>query len=178
PGVDAAWALLAYAGPARRLVSGLKYRNNRASLVWLATGITQVVGEPPDVVTWAPTSAARARRRGFDQAELLAAAVARRLHRPARRLLTRRAGAGPQTGRTRAERLAGPAFDAVGPVSGVVLVVDDVLTTGASLAAAAAALRAAGSRRVLAAVAAHPSAARTAPRSRVLPPAATAVLLP
>ena len=42
-----------------------------------------------DVVTWAPTSGSRRRRRGFDQAELIARGVAAHLGLPCRRLLER-----------------------------------------------------------------------------------------
>jgi predicted amidophosphoribosyltransferase len=106
-----------------------------------------------DVVTWAPTTAARRRARGYDQAELLARAVARASGRPCHRLL-RRAPGRAQTGHDRAERLTGPRFVARRSVTGTVLVVDDVCTTGATLAAAAAALSAAGADGVRALTAA------------------------
>src|SRR5262245_17096147 len=143
--LDTCRSLLAYEGEARELVTRLKYRNDRATLAWLAGGMATLV-EPPSgvVVTWAPTGARRRRRRGFDQAELLAAAVARRWRVPCRRLLGRAPGPA-QTGLTLAARRQGPSFVPARPhVPVPVVIVDDVVTTGSTLTAAAWALRAAG----------------------------------
>jgi predicted amidophosphoribosyltransferase len=123
-------ALLAYDGPARRLLSRLKYANERAALRGLAAALAGAAPAGAAVVTWIPTTTARRRDRGFDQAELLARRIARDLRRPCRRLLDRRPGPA-QTGRSRAERRrAPPAFAARRPVAGTVLLVDDVITTG------------------------------------------------
>ena len=151
-------ALFAFAGPGQHLLVALKYRNGRSLLPWLGVALARLVGPGTvDAVTWAPTHPARRRRRGFDQAELLARAMARPLGVPVRPLLRRTDRAGPQTGRTRAERLVAPAFVALEPVRGRVAVVDDVVTTGATLRAAVLALEGAGARSALAlAVAATP----------------------
>jgi len=162
PGVDDCRALLDYDGAGRELVARLKYRNARASVPFLARGMASLfAGSRPDVVTWAPTTPARLRARGFDQAELLARAVARHLGVPCRRLLRRRPGPA-QTGRDAAARLGGPGFAPRRPLGGgSVLLVDDVVTTGATAAAAAQALRAAGAAEVCVV-----AAARTAPSRR------------
>jgi predicted amidophosphoribosyltransferase len=153
-GCDLCRAVLAYEGTARKLVTGLKYVNDRAVLGWLAAGLAGLLVPPPGaVVTWAPTSARRRRQRGYDQAELLARAVARRWRRPCRALL-RRAPGPPQTGRSLADRLGGVPFVPAGGGGGGrggrrsrpthVVVVDDVVTTGATLRTAALALRSTG----------------------------------
>jgi predicted amidophosphoribosyltransferase len=155
PGVDACAALLSYDGAARELVARLKYRNARASLRWLTAAMAALVDEPVSAVTWVPTTPVRRRDRGFDQAELLARRVARALGRPAVGALRRGAGP-PQTGADASTRRhSRPRLAARRQVSGTVLVVDDVTTTGATLTAAAGALRAAGASRVVALVAAR-----------------------
>jgi predicted amidophosphoribosyltransferase len=169
PGLDRLDALLRYDDTARAFVTAVKYRNARASIDGLAPAVASLVldaGEADapdarlDVVTWAPTTPERARGRGFDQAELLARAVARHLRRPVRRCLRRLPGL-HQTGQAAEVRHLGPRFVAIAPIHGSVLLVDDVCTTGATLSTAAGALRRAGARQVRGVV-----MART-PRSRV-----------
>jgi predicted amidophosphoribosyltransferase len=149
-------------GEAQDLIRSLKYRNQRRVVAELADRLVRSILADPempvyDVVTWAPTSVARERRRGYDQSQLLAKAVAERLGLRCRRLLYRDRSA-PQTGRNRQERLNGPMFRAR-PLRHPcrVLVIDDVVTTGSTLRAAAHALDLAGASEVcLLAVAATP----------------------
>ena len=146
-------AAMPFDGVGRQAVLSLKYRNRRAvarELAALMVRRLHLAGAGRfDVVTWAPTSPQRARARGFDQAELLARAVARQLGVPCRRLLYRSHGAA-QTGRTRTQRLDGPGFRARPARPGVrVLLVDDVVTTGATLAAARQGLLEAGVHEVV-----------------------------
>jgi predicted amidophosphoribosyltransferase len=149
PGFSACWALLRYEGPTRDVVAALKFRDHHDAVDLLCRAMAALVEGPVDVVTWAPTSGARRRRRGFDQAELLATRVARHLARPCRSLLVRDTAA-TQTGRGRDDRLSGAAFrPRPGAGAGAVLVVDDVRTTGATLCAAADALVERGHERIL-----------------------------
>jgi predicted amidophosphoribosyltransferase len=145
-GLDGLQAWCHYDDVARDLVVALKNRERRDLVGWLACAVAHDLVPPPRpglVVTWAPTAAARRRARGFDQAELLARALARRWGLPCRPLL-RRARGPAQAGRSAGQRRAHPGFSAVGRVPAQVLVVDDVATTGATLAAAGRALRSAG----------------------------------
>ena len=136
--------MLGYDDAVRGAVTALKNGGERARVTALADGLAALVPDVPGlVVTWAPTGADRRRRRGFDQAELLARAVARRRGLPVVRLLRRAAGP-PQAGRPAGDRWANPRFVARGRGGRPVLIVDDVATTGATLSAAARALRGAG----------------------------------
>jgi ComF family protein len=100
-----------------------------------------------DLVIPVPLHRSRERRRGFNQAELLA----KRLRRPmSTRLLRRRKNTASQTGLTRNERkrnLSG-AFEVLGNVSGSVILVDDVYTTGSTMNEIAKTLKRAGAERV------------------------------
>lgn len=152
PGLDTAWSSAPHEGVARDLVSALKFRRLLPVAGLMADRIQWLA--PGDVLsgTIVPVPAARlrSRRRGFDPAGELALALGERLDLPLRRCL-RRTGAGQQRGRRRAQRVGDPPRILVcEEVPRSVLLIDDVLTTGATLSACARALRAAGAVRVAA----------------------------
>ena len=143
-GLDSCRALVGYDDDVRAVVTSLKNRGQRSLVTAMADGMAPLVPDDPAlVVTWAPTGGARRRQRGFDQAELLARAVARRRHLRCTPLLHRLPGP-PQAGRAGGDRRTNPAFRLRAAVPARVLLVDDVATTGATLTAAARELRAGG----------------------------------
>jgi ComF family protein len=144
-----------YEGVARELVAALKFRSRVGLAVVLAAALADAcapVAPPHWEVVAMPPAPARLRRRGFDPAELIAAALAARLGVPRSRCLWRADGP-RQVGRSRESRRASPPrVRAAGRVPRRALLVDDVLTTGATLGACVTALRAAGAVEVEAAV--------------------------
>ncbi|MGZ8596904.1 MAG: double zinc ribbon domain-containing protein [Actinomycetota bacterium] len=152
-------APFAFEGPARASVHHLKYRGVRGVGRSLGAAMATCVPPGADVVTWVPLTRRRKAERGFDQARVLAVTVGRETGLPVRRLLRRVVSTGPQAKRDAdARRAAMRGSFAVrdrAAVSGHVLLVDDVLTTGATAAACAEVLLAHGASRVSLLVAAR-----------------------
>src|SRR5262245_47156718 len=156
--IDLARAPFRYAGPAKAAVHRLKFGGWRSVAAALAEAIVAIELPPVDAVTWVPLARRRLGERGFDQARALAAAVGRRPDRPVIRSLRRDAIGGSQARRDASERrtaMRGAFAPAGRPVPPRVLLVDDVLTTGATAADCARALREAGARTVVLATAAR-----------------------
>ncbi len=136
--------------PASRLVWRFKYEGWNTLGGFMARYLAACAGRLGvgfDLVTWVPTTPWRRRIRGYDQAEILAREVADRLKMRAVSALSRRRGGSTQVALQPAGRLANVrrAFavreEASSRLAGAhVLLVDDVLTTGATAVAAATAL--------------------------------------
>jgi len=155
PAFDLVIAPFVYGGPVAQAVRRLKYRGARSLAMRLASAMAAAGAEVlrgADAVVPVPLHPARRRERGFDQALLLARGVASEARLPCLgRALARIRPGGHQVGRGREERSAAVAgaFCARGDLSGLsIVLVDDVVTTGATAGAAAQALREAGAARV------------------------------
>lgn len=156
PPYDYARSAALYEGPLREAIHAFKFSRRRALAGPLGDLVTEQCGAalPADIdaLVPVPLSRERERERGFNQAKLLAERVGRRLRIPVRAgWLTRIRSTRPQSDLPAAERRTNvrDAFRGSERVTDRhVLVVDDVLTTGATLEACARTLRAAGARRI------------------------------
>ena len=161
-GLVAAWS---YEPPIDQVMQGLKFRR----LEYLAVHVADaLVRELPidgghDLVTAVPLHWRRRLQRGFNQSDLIARPLARRLGLPYHRILRRTRATQAQSGLTRSQRQANlrDAFRPRRRLGGInvqrarVLLVDDVTTTGATLLEASRALKAIGIRTVTAVAAAQ-----------------------
>lgn len=149
-------AAFVHEGPVARAIHRFKYEDQPGLAGALGTVLADLAPRvglgPGSRLVPVPLHRGRFRARRYDQAALLAAVVGRRLGTPvAWDALRRIRPTLRQVGLTDAEREANVqgAFRAGGNLRGVHLVlVDDVVTTGATTRAAAAALRAAGAADV------------------------------
>lgn len=150
--VDAAVAAHDYAGPVAVAVRAAKLEGCVGAYepmgVDLARAVQAADVADVDLVTSIPVPRRRRRRRGFDHAARLAGPVAVGLGLSPTALM-RVAGRAPDRG---AGEDGVAEMVPAGPVDGHVLLVDDVVTTGATVRAAARCLVDAGARRVTVAV--------------------------
>ncbi|MGH7335544.1 MAG: ComF family protein [Candidatus Rokuibacteriota bacterium] len=156
PAYDYARGAGIYAGPLREALHALKFRGKRAIARPLAALMLEqrAVTFAPDIDALVPVPLARnrLRERGFNQSELIAERLAAELGIPVRRRwLIRVRETSPQSDLNLAQRGANVhgAFAAPTSVAGShVVIIDDVLTTGATAHACAHALRAAGASQI------------------------------
>ena len=145
-----------YENEVRRSLLRFKFRNARhyapAYGRAIAMRVQEDMDEPIQMITWVPVSAKRLRRRGYDQSRLLAEAVGRELGIPVRRLLRKTRNNKTQSSlKGEAQRRANVqgAYEACESLSGLnILLVDDILTTGATMGECARVLQTAGAARV------------------------------
>jgi ComF family protein len=153
PHFDATRAVFRYEFPLDRLIQSLKYAHRLAGADFLGRELAQSpVPFQPDLILPVPLSPARLAERGFNQAVELARPLARALgvsletSRVHRRRDTAPQASLPWTERKQNIRHA---FECELDLTGkTVLVVDDVMTTGATLDELARTLKAHGAARV------------------------------
>lgn len=156
PPLDAAHAAFAYAFPLDRLLPRLKFHRDFAAGRVLAHGMAERFAAlpRPQALVPIPLHHARLRQRGYDQTLELARPLAKALRLPLHTDLLRRVRATRAQSRLDADARRQNLQDAfrvapgVGKLPAYVVLLDDVMTTGATLHAAARALRVAGVTRV------------------------------
>ena len=147
-------APLSYEKGTRRTLRRLKFQEERALAKPLAALMAQAVGQwgrEFDGVVWVPMSPKKLQQRGYNQSQLLAKSLAKELHLPCWDLLEQVRETATQHELSRAERADNVrgAYRARPAARGKdLLLVDDIVTTGATLRACALALYEAGARQV------------------------------
>lgn len=155
---DGCFSPLAYREAVPQAVHRYKFGGVRAYAVpfgaLMARCLEEHLPQAPDAVTWAPLSRRRLRERGYDQAGLLAAAVGRELSLSVLPTLEKARHTAPQSelgdASARRANALGAYRLAPGPdLAGMrLLLVDDVVTSGATLSECCRLLRAGGARQV------------------------------
>ena len=139
PAFERCQSMLSYQAPADHLLQRLKF-NGRLEMArvlgeLMATWLEGIIDSRPDVLIPMPLHPDRLRERGFNQAVELARPIARNLgvgmelHNCIRQKTT-----APQSDLSRKERIKNVkgAFEVLTPVSGHVVIIDDVMTTGST----------------------------------------------
>jgi len=152
-GFDEAFCYGAYEGSLRKLIHLFKYSGMRRLARPLGALLADALPRDRqfDLVTAVPLHWRRRWQRGFNQSELLGKAIAHARGIPAAGVLRRRSSTRAQAGLSNAQRRenVSGAFRARRRVNGLrVLLVDDVMTTGATAGACARALKKAGAKSV------------------------------
>lgn len=163
PGFDQTVATFLYKDLLREAVLRYKFHGMKCYgprfAKWMAVTVQDKMKQPCDLVSWVPCSTLRRWVRGYDQAELLAKALGEELGLEVRRVLRKKKH------NTAQSRIQHDAARRRANVSGVympyepqywagkrILLVDDVLTTGATLSECAKTLQIAGAGSVACAV--------------------------
>ncbi len=155
------WIVTDYAGLARQALGAYKFKHQRfladdlaglMSETFLAFNDDQALESSNYLIIPLPTASRRLRQRSFDHTALLARRIAQQTGLESQKRLGRLGGSS-QVGSRRMDRLKqleGQFFvSQPGKIRGRnILIIDDVITTGASLRAATKTLRAAGAKHV------------------------------
>lgn len=156
--LSGARSLWYYKGPVKNLVHTYKYGGILASTDWITLQLSPLLHELPVakhhkvIITSVPSSKDRLAERGYNQSEVLAKALTKATGYTYKPLLVRTTKAPSQTSLTRQERIANMEnqFRLIqSPLQAdFVVIVDDVLTTGATLSSCALTLKQAGIKHI------------------------------
>ena len=154
PPVDRTLCALAYSSPVDYLIRRLKFHRDLRVVPVLAGLLLRAVATETATDWFAPVpiTSTRLRKRGFNQALEIARAVSNRTGVRITRVVHRRPGTDvpqsslPDTAERRAN--VADAFHARASIVGHIVIVDDVVTTGATVNALARCLKGAGARKV------------------------------
>lgn len=152
-----AWVTTAYNKLPRELIKGMKYQQQRQAVYLLAQKFNEALPHFEEItITYVPTASSRHRQRGFDHSKIIARELASLRGLDYAPLLIR-TNQLRQVGSTRKDRLAQAkgAFRVINTrhlLRKRILLVDDVLTTGATIEEAARTLKRAGAKKVDAAI--------------------------
>jgi len=163
--LDEVWATVAHEPPMTNLLYQFKYHSVKEIGNYLAD-LTVYSHQLPtvDAITCVPLHPRKQRQRGFNQSEVIAKRLAQHLHKPYFNLLKRTKYSKPQAGKMnkleRAKNTANlyslnwilgssPRMTNGSPRMTIILLVDDVITTGATLNACAKLLKQAGFQKVV-----------------------------
>lgn len=144
-----------YVGPVKSIIKRLKFKNLPQLAVLMSEEMVSVINERYkdinfDFVTYVPSVFYNRIPRGFNQAHLLAKYISKRLDIPLKMTLGRKWGGKEQksqSARARFKNIKGRIYT-LSKVKGTVLLVDDVMTTGATLSECAYMLKKAGASQV------------------------------
>lgn len=156
---DRAWSACLYEGVLKELIHLFKYRGRVALSGILCGKLVEFIRDNReiidsiDLITFVPLYKGRFNEREFNQSGILASAVSREFGVPISNMLKKAAKTRRQNELSRDERLtnligAFKATDPSGLTGAKILVVDDVMTTGATLDECAKTLKAAGAAEV------------------------------
>ena len=157
--IDGCYSALYYRGSVRESIHRYKFGNTPSYAECYAPLLADCAdrnGISCDIVTWAPLSRKRLRSRGYDQARLLAQPLAAHLGVPCERLLVKTRNIRAQSGTKDVQTRMTNVKDAYAIAGGVdlvgktVLLVDDIVTSGATLGECAGVLRRAGAEKIFA----------------------------
>ncbi len=158
PYTDGCDAAFQYRGAVRDVIHRYKYRHAKHYAAWFSEQLQAVLAEHlqvwrPDCITYVPSGFLRYHVRGYNQSALIAHRLAKRFALPCKPLLRKRFWVGHQVGRTSEERQTA-ARQAFYPRRNLqmqgkrILLIDDVITTGATVSACSQALRQTGCERI------------------------------